>query len=436
MESDNPKSPLIAAQCPGLTQFADAGAEIRGFCFAGDRVFVVAGSSLKELLADGSSVSRGTLSTSSGPVSMDKNRFELVAVDRVYGYVLNLSTNAFTSITSPGFYGSELVAVSKGTAVFTKPVTDTFYTSEIDQALIYDASKFATAESSPDKIKAHIVDHEQLFLFGTEGAEVHDNTGGSADFVFTKNNGASIQVGCAAAHSLVQCDNTIFWVGTGKHGDGVVWRMNGYTPLRVSNEALEQRLQQLNIDISTARAFSIQDDGHNLYCLNMDGLDTTWVLDTKGNRWHERAELVNGEYTPWRATCHQFAFRKHLIGTASGKIYYLDHASNKYGDDVMCREIVGSHRFGASNEKIEVNKFALDCNVGDGLPTGFAGQVMFRYSKNRGRTESNWRYAPLGVVGDYRAVPAIHRLGKARDFVIRARCTDNVPFNIVGAYAS
>jgi hypothetical protein len=70
VESTSGKAPAILESIPGLSLFATLGMEVRGIKQAAGRVFVVAGSTLYELASDGTATSRGTLSTSSGPVDM------------------------------------------------------------------------------------------------------------------------------------------------------------------------------------------------------------------------------------------------------------------------------------------------------------------------------------------------------------------------------
>jgi hypothetical protein len=435
-DSDTAKSPFIATQVPGLTLFATLGTVVRWGIQVNDKAYFVADNKFYEVSSTGVVVSRGTIGSFAGPVRMDKNRFQAIIVDGVQGYVMDFLNDRFVQITEEAFtlYGSTNVSVCKGTAVFNRPGTDVFYTSEIDDALTINADKFATAEASPDKLVAHIWDHENLFLFGTEGTEVHDNTGGT-DFVFTKNGNATIQTGCASPYCVAKADNTIYWVGTGKEGSGIVYRMNGFTPQRVSTEAVEQMLQNPAVDLTQASAFSIQDEGHALYFVNAPGLETTLVFDAKGKRWHEWAEFVDGSFRPFRATCHVFCYGKHLIGASDGKVYYLDHTKNKFGTDVMCRAVVSPHKFGENNEEMNINVLEFECDTGKGLSSGAAGKMMVRYSKDKGNRFSDWRYPNLGVVGDRRARPRIYRLGKSRDWVFEARCTDDVAFNIIGVHA-
>jgi hypothetical protein len=431
VESGSGKSPSILRSIPGLVEFADLGSEIRGMAVANDVLYAVGGSGMYSVSNSGAEVLRGSLSTATGVVSMDKNRTQLVAVDGPNGYVLTLSSNAFQPITSPNFYGSNNVYVSDGYAIFVRPNTDAFYISAIDDALAIDALDFEVDSSEAGPITGHIIDHGQIFLFKKNGASVWDNSGAN-DFPYAKNPGAKIQTGCDAAYSIKQLDNTIYWLGGTENGGGQVWKLSGYTPVRVSTKAIEELLQSSS-DLSQAVAYAHQEGGNSFYCLNVPGIQTTLCYEISAGAWHERAEFVAGEFTQHRATCHVFAYGKHLVGTASGKIYELDTSVNNNAGDILCRERTSPYLATPSNKKIDVNGFEFDCDVGTGLSSGAAAQVMVRYSKNGGKTWAAWRYVSLGVVGQWRTRAKILRLGNARDWVFQVRCTDDVPFNIVSA---
>jgi hypothetical protein len=431
IESGTGKNVSMLKDIPGLTIFASIGAECRGGFATKGRMFMVAGNGFYEVLANGTFTLKGALSTYTGAVDIKENRTQIIITDG-NGYVFNLESGVFSKIADDAFLGSIGVAVVEGVAVFTQTNTDTFFVSKPDDATLYDALDFEVATSNPDGIVRPMEDHGQLFLFGKKGTELWDYTGASVDFSFTRNSGAKIQVGLTAAFSACKLDNTIYWLGENEYGAPSVWRLAGYTPVRVSTHAEEEILQAAT-SIEGATAYAYQQDGHSFYCLNVPGINKTLCYEASSGSWHLRAELVDGEFTQHRGRCHVFAFGKHFLGAANGAIYQLDPTKSNNAGDVLCRERVSPHTSAPLLEKTEVNGFQVDCNVGTGLDGGHAAQLMIRYSKTGGKTWNSWRYASLGVVGRYNAKAKILRCGKSRDWVWQVRCTDDVPLNITGA---
>lgn len=432
IESGTGKAPAILQSVPGLTLFADAGAEIRAMRTLKDgRLFVVNGSSFSEIDSSGVVTSRGTLNTSTGAADIAQNLIQAIIVDGPYGYVMNLSTNVFAQNLAAAFNGSVRVSVLNGRAIYVKPDSQQFSLSAIDDATIIDTLDFASAESSPDNIVTHIVDHGQVFFFGETGIEIWDDVGG-ADFPLARNEGAKIETGAAAAFSVQKLDNTVYWLGTDERGGGIVWKLSGFTPVRVSTQAIEEALQSVT-DTSGAVAYTYQQDGHSFYCLNVPGLTTTLCYDVAANAWHERAELVGGEYAQHRGQFHAYAYGKHLVGASDGKIYQYDPSVNTNNGDVLLRDRISPHLATPTYTKNEFSLLQVDCTVGAGLPDGSAPSLMMRYSNDGGWSWGNWRTVSAGAIGERRARAIFRRLGMAYDRVWQIRFTEDAPFAIVGA---
>jgi hypothetical protein len=344
-EPGNEKAGFFREQVPGLTQLANPGAAIRGCFSLGNRAWFVAGDRLYQLFSDMTYTELGALQTTTGRVEMTQGLFSLVAVDGPFGYALTLADNAFGQITDPDFYGSNRVSFLDGKFQFVRPDTQQFYWSDgIDGATEYDALGFASAESSPDNIVGHIVDHRELWFLGTDSGEVWYPSPGT-DQVYARNNGAAIEVGCSAAHTLQQVDNSIAWVGRDRRGQGMVWLAggsNGYIPIRISTNEVEEAIEKV-ADLSGAYAWVYQDAGQTFYCLQVPGLTTTWVWDASTRKWHERADFSAGELSRSRADCHMFAFGRHIVGGSDGKLYEIDPWANLNGSDVLYREWTTPH---------------------------------------------------------------------------------------------
>lgn len=186
-----------------------------------------------------------------------------------------------------------------------------------------------------------IVDHREIWFFGERQTQVYYDSG-SID-VFDVVPGGFIEQGIFAPFSVVQLDNSIFWIGGDNRGAGIGWRASGYTPQRVSNHAIEfawnEYVRQFGpTALSTAVAFSFQDQGHSFWQIYFPLPNKTWVYDTEIGQWHERAswDLTGlagsaGHFVAHHSWIHTFNFGKHLVGDwASGKIYDM---SISYYDD-------------------------------------------------------------------------------------------------------
>lgn len=422
------KAPFIMQAVPGLTLFASLGAEIRGTFEAAGRSFFVAGSTLYEISSSGASTARGTLSTSTGPVDFAWGTTQLVIVDGPNGYVLTLASNTFGQITAAGWLGSDRVAYLDGYFIFVDPDTQVFYISAIDDATNLDALDFASAESSPDNIVAHIVDHREVWFLGEQTVEVWFDAG-SADFPFARNNGGMMEVGCVACFSAQKIDNGLMWIGKDRNGSGIVYRSNGYQPMRVSTIAVEEALQA-STDLSASVAYVYQQDGQTFYCINAPGVNSTWVYEVASGAWHERCDVDNGDLIAHRVTCHSFNFNKHLVGDADGFVYYMDKTVNTFNGDVRKCIRISPNDVNPSRDRLQYNEFVLDCETGFAGP-GISPVCELSWSDDGGITFGNPVQRSVGQIGQYFPRLLWQRLGMARDRVWKLEFSDNAPFAIV-----
>jgi hypothetical protein len=160
------------------------------------------------------------------------------------------------------------------------------YFSALNDPEIWDPLDVFQPSIVADKNLAMLNDHRELWIFGQLNTLVYSNTG-DPDNPFQPNPSGFIQQGIAAASSVAQLDNTIFWLGGDIRGRGIVWRANGYVPQRVSNAAVEWAWSQY-ATISDAIAWCYQDQGHSFYVLWFPTADKTWVYDVLTGAWHER----------------------------------------------------------------------------------------------------------------------------------------------------
>lgn len=402
---------------------------------AGNQLFAVTGNKLYSVSPMGIRTQIGTLLTHIGHVGMKIGLTQLVVTDGAFGYVYDLQTKVFTRITSDGWLGSATVEYLDGYFTFIDPNSQTFYLSALEDATTIDALDFATANASPDKLVGQVVTNKVLVLLGEVSGEIWQDSGG-ADFPLERNSGSFLEVGLLSAFTAKELDNSVFWLGRDERGAGIVYKMEGFRPVRVSTMAVEEKIQEAisaGNDMSQACAYSYQQGGHSFYVLQVPGLDTTWCYDAASQQWHERAELTLGEYAQHRGKYHAYCFGKHLILDNDDEINEYDVTANTNAGDVLVRDRVSPHYASAQLNRIAFSSFQLDCTVGFGIAGQAQANVMLRYSDDGGFSWSSWRTATVGAVGEKRARAKFNRCGSARDRVWEVRFTDDAPFAIINA---
>jgi len=434
MDADN-KSPIALYGTPGLVTFAETqAAEVRGLHEASGRLFAVSGNSLYEIASDGAATSRGTLLSASGSVSIANNGIHVAIVDGTYGYRFTLATNVFELITDPDWPAADSIAFQDGYFILNDSGTGSFWITSLYGTDV-DALDFATAEGAPDNLVTLICDHRELWLLGGESTEVWFNSG-NADFPFERINGAFLEVGCAAPHSVAKMDNSVFWLSQDKRGQGHVMRAQGYQPEVVSNAALEYAIGQYDT-IDDAIAYTYQQEGHAFYVLTFPAAGHTWALDARTGQWHERMYWNAGFEERHRGNCYAFAFGRHLVGDyANGKLYELD--LDAYTDDgASIRAIRRTQHQHAQGKRLFWSSLQLDIEAGVGLTTGQGSdpQIMLRWSDDGGHTWSNEHWHSMGPLGEYSRRAIWRRLGQSRNRVYEVVIADPVKRVIVDAWA-
>ena len=429
------KAQFVLASVPGLIQRAAGGAEVRGCVDAGGRAFFVAGATLYELASDCTLTSRGTLSASTGPVSMAWGLSQLVIVDNPRGYVLRLASNTFEAITDEDWPGASGVDYLNGFFSFVVPGGQQAYVSAIDDATAIDALDYVSAERVPDDLVGQIVVFGEQWLLGSQSSEVWSASGAvSADYPFSRNNGANSDVGCLAAFSVAQLDNGFMMLGRDRNGGGMVYRANGLQLQRVSTQAVEQALSA-STDLAAAVAWVYQQDGLTHYCLNAPGVASTWCFEASTGQWYERCDLDGtGELAQGRVTHCMYAHGRTVGFDADGYVYELSRTTYTNSGDPLVRMRVSPNEVTPSRDRQFFAEFVADLTTGES-PQGAEYYAELSYSNDGGKTWGNWIARSVGKVGEYFPRLLWTRLGMARDRVWRLRYSGNTAFNIVSGVA-
>lgn len=401
-------------------------------------LFAVGGAKAYRISSAWVATELGTLNTSTGPVSIADNGDDVIFSDGTNGFIWKISTSTWTQITDVDFLGAGQVTYLDGYFIFNVPATGRFFISGLN-ATTFDALDVSTAESSPDDLVGLTMSNQKLVLFGAQSTEVYYNSG-DAGFPFNRIQGAAIDVGCIAAGSIAKLQDNIYWVGGDSTGSGIVYRSEGYKPVRISTPAIEGVIRGLTTtQLTAATAYVYQQGGHTFYCLNLPGTLSTWVYDASTGLWHERVYLNLWSLERHRAECHAVAYGKNVVGDyQNGKIYALDPASYK-DDATSIVRIRSSPHLSSGLRFARHNSFQLDMETGvglDGTGQGTAPQAALRWSDDGGHTWSNEQWADIGAIGRFKTRAVWRRLGSSRDRIYEVRITDPVKVVLIGAEIS
>jgi hypothetical protein len=436
------KEAAYLQRCPGLLNLATIGyGPIRGlWSFSSDTTtaFVVSGNSLYKIDTNYNATLLGTIA-GTGPVSMADNGIQLFIAANGPSYIYNNNTNAFAPITDPDFPGAVTVGYLDGYFVFNEPDSQKIWITQLFDGTSVDPLDFASAEGSPDGVVGLIVDHREVWVYGTNSVEVWYDTGAS-DFPLQRIQGAFNEIGCAAPYSIAKMDNGLFWLGADARGQGMVYRANGYTGQRISTHAVEWHIQQYG-NLSDALAYTYQQDGHSFYVLIFPSANTTWVYDVATQTWHERAGWSNGAFTRHRSNCQMAFNNKVIVGDyENGNIYAFD--MDTYADNGQIQKWLRAWRAlppGQNNLKRTAQhamQIDLESGVGLNLGQGDDPEVMLRWSDDGGHTWSNEHWSKVGKIGEFYRRVWFRRLGmtlKLRDRVYELSMTDPVKTAVMGA---
>jgi len=386
-------SGLVLESVEGLRSIVTFPADIRGTYTTDEgRWFVVAGSTLYEVASNGTYTVRGTLASSSGFVSMKNGLYQLVIVDGPNGYVYTFANNTLAQITDPDWRGSSWVEELNGTFVFVPDdAPDQFYISAIDDGASFDALDFSSSDAQPDNIVTHRVLKQELYLFNKRSTEVWVYTG-DTDFPLTRYNSTPIDIGCVGLRAATVTSDSMFWIGCTDRGSGLVYEMRGHSPVRVSQDAVEQAIASAGSAISGASMWAYQIDGAEFVGLNIPGMPTTWVYNLATQQWHEQARMVAGEWAPWPVDQISYFDNLHLA-TSGATVSVIDKTIDTIGGEQMVLERTWPHLTAGNLEPLSYRGLEVSMTTGNG------GAVTLELSNDGGYVWGSPLRKTLGAVG-------------------------------------
>lgn len=400
---------------PGLSQFLDTGkANTRGQLRSNDRSFLVSGDTLYEVFSNGTTTNLGTVIDDGLPASLAVSQLHLVIASGGTVYVLTLATNAFVAIAAGTLTNVSQVVYCDSFFLALIKTSQTVRISAVLDGTSWPGGQVFAVSVFPDNVVSMTSDHREVWLIGDTKACAYQATGSAAIFDLVP--GSLVEHGGEAIFGPVKMDNTIIFPGKDDTGARIIWRLDGYRPLRISTHAIEHALTGYST-IADACSYSYQDRGHSFFVLNLPVAKATWVYDVATGLWHERGfwNAGGGIFTEHLAWNHVYAFGKHLVGArTSGKLY---HMADTYYDDAgsVLRHVRRSPHTGeAPGRRSFYARFELQMDPGILTLAGpTEAQLNLKWSNDSGKTWSNEYARKVGLLGQYSKRVVWNRLGSS-----------------------
>lgn len=460
LEQPNGKAAFVLYPTPGTTGFAALpGQPLRAQVEINGRAFAISGTNFCEVFSDGTFNIIAQVLNDLLPASMVASPQQLAITSGGNLYVYWLQTTVggtnpqvagtFKQIPNTNFSlptaangNPGKVEYIDGFFIILLRNSQTLYISTPLDASTWPPLQKIIVTVFSDNVANIIENQRRLWVLGNKRSTVYYDSG-SAN-IFDVDPSATMENGTVGTSASVRADNSIFWLDQDERGAGVVRRGAGYTPLRVSNHAIEFAIQSYPT-ISDAVAYSYQDQGHTFVVFQFPSAQKTWVYDVATNMWHERGfwNQQAGLFSAHKSQNHMFAFGKHLVGDpTSGNIYQM--SINLYTDagNSLIRRIRRSPHISTENKWMFYDELILDFETGLGpMPPLLDGQgdprgpkVTLRWSKDYAHTWSNEYDLDAGQAGKFRHRVRRTRMGRARDMVFEVSVTDPIPWRLVEGY--
>lgn len=412
------RAPYALVRTPGIAAWTTIGTgPISAMHVALGYLWVVSGTKLYRIDRNKTATEIGDIGVPSR-IDIDSNITTVVVVNEPNAYYYDTSTSTFGQITDPDFVsrGASDVEFLDNFLLFVEPDSGRFFGSDVGSATSFDALNFATAEGSPDNLVGLKVDHRQVLLFGEKTVELWELSGG-AGFPFARAANGFVEQGCFNGRTAAKIDNSVMWLAE----DYTVRRLDGITPVKVSQAGIEQALGQVTID--SGLAYSYSQEGHLFYVLQFS--EGTFVYDASTKEWAERQTYGHDHWLAWSHA--QFAGLELVGDVSSNRIGYLSPTT--YADWGTTQRMEWTYQpVYAQGNRAFHDRLEIIMETGVGLTSGQGSdpEIMMDVSDDGGITWESLPNRKLGPLGHYQHNIVWQQLGSSYQRVYRGAISDPV----------
>jgi len=435
IEGPNANSPAPLYPFPGLLKKTTAGNGPRrgsgAYWPSTNMDYIVSGSGFYEIDGNYAATLKGTLGTSTGWITITVGVSHLMIVDgaKAYSYT---TAGTFAEITGlpivPGlgmwndnyFMLNEVDTGNWNISTLNDPTTGNWA-----------ALDTVTAEKRPDNLLRLAWLRGKPLAIGQYTSELYANTG--AAFPFERYPNTVFSWGTPAVASVGEAKDSIFMVSRSSVGDVSVVKISYEEPQVISHPALNYQLSQGAFQ--DAQGWCYEQFGHTFYQLVLPTVGRVYLWDDNTQIWTERT--TGTARHRGLGSHYMVGLGEQLVGDyENGNNYILDKST--YTDNgTFIERVMRSAPFSTKDRNtFRCNRIEAEFEegVGNQNSPGNDPLVFIRWSWDGARTFSNWMTSPIGKIGEYDNVAAVHRCGHGRDLTVEVKVTEPIEAVLLGVY--
>jgi len=371
-----------------------------------------------------------------GTAYFTDNGTQLLIITQDFGYIVD-TKNAYkiydiTSKLPEG--GCDSCAFLDGYFIVNRRNTQQFFISQVYDGLSWNALDFASAESSPDNLKAVAANNGYLYLFGSLTTEIWVNNGGAL-FPFDRIQGAAITYGLVSIDSLTVINTSMIALVRDRYGMLAIGTIAGGAFAEISTPDITYIINKYAASEVTAFVYSL--NGRYFYQITFDGI-ASWLYDFKAQAWSRLASW-DMEYSKYKRGLS--VGRKFIVSSAlNGRLSTLSADVFTEDGEQIVREITFNQIFAPSQNFMLISRIRAWMETGQGLvaaddppttPQGVNPTVYLQISRDSGHTWGERLPTEIGRRGEFTSRAEWRRLGQARAWAIKLRMTDPVKYVLV-----
>jgi len=426
-------SDTLWVRSPGLRQILDATSlsvnniHTRGFLDCGSTMLWMVNNRVLAVTRSGSVFTVADVGALSGslPVTVARNNN---AVPQNLVVTDNGCFNLFTGSAPTAFADLDLPANPTSVCF-----TDGYFVWSFGDGRIFasDLNAVSVAANSFNTEQALFVKRVipfagRLFAFGNKWTGVYKNAGLSP-FPFSRE--VQIPRGIIGTHAISGADvgwaNELIWAAD----DFIVYRLNGYTPVPLSNDDVSRSIEA---SVLAGHADNLEASvymyGRNIFWVLTDPDNWTWEFNLFSQRWNQRQSSLRDD---WRGRRSIRMFDRWLMGEITGgKLFEVTGDYFREASDPLLWSVISGLVSGFPNGMV-IPEAAFGLTVGVGsLDTEDDPQVRISWSLDGGASYGNPILRRLGGPGETNGIVRVRNCGLSRGQGVRFKLEISDPVHV------